>query len=150
MRVALISDIHGNEIALRAVLESIAREGVDRIVCLGDVATLGPRPGAVLALLRDMGCPCIAGNHDDFMLRPDLVHGYAKVPIVIDGVDWCRGELSSADLDQIRAFVPELESRSTAPRSASSTAPRARTSRTCSRPRPRTSSARCSTAAARR
>src|SRR6185437_3372670 len=109
MRVALISDIHGNEIALRAVLESIAREGVDRIVCLGDVATLGPRPGAVLAMLREMGCPCIAGNHDDFMLRPELVHGYAKVPIIVDAVHWCQSELSSADLDQIRAFVPELE-----------------------------------------
>src|SRR6185437_972703 len=109
MRVALISDIHGNEIALRAVLASIAREGVDQVVCLGDVATLGPRPTVILAMLREMGCPTIVGNHDEFMLRPDLVHGYAKVPIIVDAVHWCRAELTSTDLDQIRAFVPEMD-----------------------------------------
>jgi predicted phosphodiesterase len=48
VRIALISDLHGNEVALTAVLDSIGRAGVDQIVCLGDVATLGPRPGFVL------------------------------------------------------------------------------------------------------
>ena len=55
MRVALIPDLHGNDIALRAVLDDIARAGVDRVVCLGDVATLGPAPAEVLAMLRDLG-----------------------------------------------------------------------------------------------
>jgi len=41
MRVALLSDIDGNDVALRAVLADIRRHGVDQIVCLGDVATLG-------------------------------------------------------------------------------------------------------------
>ena len=44
MRVALLSDIHDNDVALRAVLADIKRQGVDQIVCLGDVATLGPPP----------------------------------------------------------------------------------------------------------
>ena len=44
MRIALISDLHANEVALAAVLADIARVGVDQIVCLGDVATLGPHP----------------------------------------------------------------------------------------------------------
>ena len=44
MRVALISDLHGNMVALRAVLQDIERRPVDRIVCLGDLATLGPAP----------------------------------------------------------------------------------------------------------
>lgn len=68
MRVALISDIHANEVALQAVLDDIARVGVDQIVCLGDVATLGPRPGATIQTLRDLACPCIQGNHDAFLL----------------------------------------------------------------------------------
>ena len=42
MRLALISDIHGNALALRAVFDDIRRTGADRIVCLGDVTTLGP------------------------------------------------------------------------------------------------------------
>jgi predicted phosphodiesterase len=47
MRVALISDLHGNAVALEAALQDIARVGVDRTVCLGDTATLGPSPTAV-------------------------------------------------------------------------------------------------------
>ncbi|MBT4091189.1 MAG: hypothetical protein HOE30_22115 [Deltaproteobacteria bacterium] len=37
MRIALISDIHANEVALKAVLKDIAQNGVDQIVCLGDI-----------------------------------------------------------------------------------------------------------------
>ncbi|MEO6600819.1 MAG: metallophosphoesterase family protein, partial [Polyangiaceae bacterium] len=68
MRVALISDLHGNELAFNAVLADIARQGVDQIICLGDVATLGPRPRDVLGRLAELRCVCILGNHDEFML----------------------------------------------------------------------------------
>jgi predicted phosphodiesterase len=109
MRVALISDIHGNEIALDSVLADIARRGADRIVCLGDTATLGPRPTEVLARLRDMGCTCILGNHDAFMVDPQLIHTYTEAPIVVDAVEWCRAQLSAADLSFISTFVPTVE-----------------------------------------
>ena len=101
---------HGNEIALDAVLADVARSSVDRLVCLGDTATLGPRPEAVLARLRDLGCPCIMGNHDAFMLDPDLIRAYRDTPpVVLDAVDWCRDRLSTQDLDFIRGFVPTME-----------------------------------------
>ena len=57
-RIALISDIHGNGIALREVLRSIEKQGVDDIVCLGDVATLGVVPGEIIDTLQRLGCPC--------------------------------------------------------------------------------------------
>jgi putative phosphoesterase len=104
MRIALISDIHGNEVALRAVRAAIERAGVDQIVCLGDVATLGPRPEAVLHLLREMACPCITGNHDAFLLEPQLLHTYSEAPFIHAAVDWCRSRLSPADLDFVRTF----------------------------------------------
>ena len=44
MRVALISDIHGNLTALDAVLDELAAEEIDRVACLGDVASDGPQP----------------------------------------------------------------------------------------------------------
>ena len=60
MRIALISDIHGNELALRAVLDDIRTTGADQTVCLGDVATLGgAHPAVALRLIRDAGCVCI-------------------------------------------------------------------------------------------
>jgi len=108
-RIALISDLHGNEVALRAVRDSIARIGVDQVVCLGDVATLGPRPGFVLEVLRELGCSCILGNHDDFLLDPGLIHTYTEAPVIVDAVDWCRSQLSSDDLDFLRSFQPRLE-----------------------------------------
>jgi putative phosphoesterase len=108
MRVALISDLHANEVALKAVLDDIERVGADQIVCLGDVATLGPRPGAIIQMLRDLQCPCIMGNHDAFLLDPDLIHTYTEAPIIVEAVDWCRGELSGDELDFLRTFQPSL------------------------------------------
>jgi len=109
MRIALISDIHGNDVALKAVVDDTKRIGVDQIVCLGDVATLGPSPGDVINRLRDLGCPRIMGNHDDFLLDQELIHTYTEAPIIVEAVDWCRSHLSREDLDFVRTFEPRLE-----------------------------------------
>ena len=104
-RIALISDIHGNEIALREVLRSIDRLGADEIVCLGDVATLGVSPSRVIEMLQRLACRCIMGNHDDYVLDDKLIRSQTSVPMVIDAIDWCRDQLSP---DQI-AFVARFE-----------------------------------------
>lgn len=109
MRIALISDIHGNEVALKAVMADINRVGVDSIVCLGDVATLGPRPSPILEMLGELDCPCILGNHDAFMLDPNLIHTYTEVPVIVEAVDWCRGRLSQSEFDFIRGFRSTME-----------------------------------------
>lgn len=109
IRIALISDLHGNAIALETVLRDIARLGVDRTICLGDTATLGPDPKAVLAVLRDTNTPCIMGNHDDFLLSSELVASYTDIPIVVSAIDWTRAEVSDTDLAFVRRFVRELE-----------------------------------------
>jgi predicted phosphodiesterase len=54
MTIALIADIHGNLTALEAVLEALAHEHPDQIVCLGDVAATGPQPREVLDRLRTL------------------------------------------------------------------------------------------------
>jgi putative phosphoesterase len=104
MKIALISDLHGNQVALTAVLASIHRSGADQIVCLGDVATLGVRPGWVLRTLRDLGCLCIMGNHDEFLLEPEMLKGYNEAPIIGAAVDWCRERLSEEELAFVRGF----------------------------------------------
>src|SRR5260370_26770346 len=109
MRIALISDLHGNEVSLRAVLDDVARVGVDRLICLGDVATLGPRPRQVLATLRALGCDCILGNHDEFLLDPALIHTYTEAPVIVDAVDWCRRQLDDDELAFVRRFVAGVE-----------------------------------------
>lgn len=108
MRIALISDIHANEVALRAVLRDIERVGVDRIVCLGDVATLGPRPHAVLEMLDQTGCACILGNHDEFLIEPTLIDSYCEKGPVTGAVGWCRSVLGVDELAFIEGFERSL------------------------------------------
>jgi putative phosphoesterase len=109
MRVALISDIHGNDVALRAVLADIERHGVDQIVCLGDVATLGASPQRSIDLLVALNCPCIMGNHDAFLLEPGLVEAYTQAAPVIDAINWCREQLSQESFDYLKTFKPIAE-----------------------------------------
>jgi len=109
MRIALLSDIHGNDIALTAVLDDINQQSVDRIVCLGDVATLGPAPVRTLEILKALKCPCILGNHDAFLLDEALIHTYTEAPEVVAAVDWCRDQLGSHDFTFLREFMPRLE-----------------------------------------
>jgi len=104
MRVALVSDLHGNAVAVKEVFARIAADGVDQVICLGDVATLGPEPERVLELVHESKAICILGNHDEFMLRPDLVAEYTKIPVLVDAIDWCRARLSAASLELIRSF----------------------------------------------
>ncbi|MBK35392.1 MAG: biotin transporter BioY [Gemmatimonadetes bacterium] len=64
MKVAVLSDIHGNAEALDAVLERCDGLGVERIICLGDVVGYGADPGYCVDVIRDRADLLIAGNHD--------------------------------------------------------------------------------------
>ncbi len=71
--VAVISDVHSNLEALRAVLEDIDALGVRRIVCLGDAIGYGPDPEAVVRLIRERSMPMVMGNHDQGVLSSDYL-----------------------------------------------------------------------------
>jgi hypothetical protein len=68
------------------------------------VANLGPRPEAVIDVLASLGCPCILGNHDEFLLEPRLVRAYSEAEAVVASVDWSRSELSGDELGFVRRF----------------------------------------------
>ena len=70
MRIAFISDIHGNLPALEAVVSDIKRSDVQSIVCLGDVATIGVQPNEVLEVLQELQCRFVMGNHDVVLVDP--------------------------------------------------------------------------------
>lgn len=108
LRLALISDIHGNEVALRAVLRDIGRRGADEIACLGDVSCLGPRPRETLALVLEHCHHLILGNHDEYMFRPDTVLEHTSAPPVIAAVSECRSTLTTAEIDAMRGFADRL------------------------------------------
>jgi len=68
MKIAIFSDIHGNDIAFEAVDADIKKQNVDQLVCLGDAIQGGPQPAAVVQRLRRLNCPTIMGNADAWLL----------------------------------------------------------------------------------
>lgn len=104
-----MSDIHGNGVAFDAVLDDIAAAGVDEIVCLGDVATLGPQPAHALERLAESGARCVEGNHDAYLTQPGLIETYTKEPLVVASVAWCREQLDRDHLELVAGFAAELE-----------------------------------------
>ena len=123
MKLGVIADTHGNELALRAVLDDAARYHVDRWWVLGDLVLSGPRPAEVLELLRDLpGVSMLRGNTDRYVLtgeQPalhataasaatsiDLVERYAAVAA---GIGWTRGVLGQAGtLEHLATLPPQL------------------------------------------
>jgi predicted phosphodiesterase len=104
MRYALISDIHANLPALRAVLGDIdARKDVDAIYHLGDLAGYAPWPNEVVALLRERRIPGVAGNYDS-TVATDYKHCGCKADTPRDE------ELSHLSYEWTRAHVtPETK-----------------------------------------
>jgi predicted phosphodiesterase len=64
LRVAVISDIHGNLPALEAVLEQAGQQGSDELWCLGDIVGYGGKPSECLTLVSERAAICLGGNHD--------------------------------------------------------------------------------------
>jgi putative phosphoesterase len=103
-RIALISDIHGNELALRRVLDDIHSSGVDQIACLGDVATLGPCPSEVLALIKEACDFFILGNHDEYLLDAKSIEQHTTSALIVAEVEHCRSVLSQGEVEFVRSF----------------------------------------------
>ena len=103
-RIALVSDIHGNLLALRRVLQDIRSIGVEQIACLGDVATLGPHPHEVLAMVKEACDFFILGNHDEYLFDAAAILEHSSSAPVLATVEQCRSQLSPGELDFIRGF----------------------------------------------
>lgn len=107
MRIALLADIHGNLVALETVLQDLAKEAIDQVICLGDVSALGPQPHEVLVRLRVLQCPVILGNTDAWLLasRGARTSDSETLRTI---TTWCTAQLSPEDLSYLRTFSPTL------------------------------------------
>lgn len=68
MKIAIISDIHSNRLALEAVLDDIVREGVDGTFNLGDLVSGPMEPNWVADILIDLDIPTVRGNHERMLI----------------------------------------------------------------------------------
>ena len=99
MRIALIADIHGNRVALDAILDEVTAERVDQIICLGDIVAFGPQPAEVVARLRDLGCPVVMGDTDASVLWPEAPATDETLRRLQDVGRWARERLTLTDRD---------------------------------------------------
>jgi predicted phosphodiesterase len=106
MRLALISDQHGNDVAFRAVLADVERLGVDEIVCLGDVVQGGTEPAQTLDRLAALGCETVLGNADAFLLEVSVDSPEPVTERQLEVRDWTLSQLSPSHVEQMRAFAP--------------------------------------------
>lgn len=113
MRIALVSDIHGNAFAFDVVIAELRRDAPDRAVCLGDAIQGGAQPAETVARLRDLGWPVVMGNADAWLLSGEET-GAEQIDKVrlakmhaIRG--WSLAQLSEADRGYIASFAPTVD-----------------------------------------
>ena len=110
MRIALISDIHGNYEALTAVLQNIEAHRPDEIWCLGDVVGYGCEPAACLDLVDRTCSVKLMGNHEHAVLGLDDIDTYSPAARV--SAEWTRESLGERCLNIIRSFTLRHETES--------------------------------------
>jgi predicted phosphodiesterase len=100
LRLAIISDIHGNMEAMRNVLADIDTLHIDDIVCLGDCIGYGPDPEAVITEIRRRQIPTIMGNHEQAVCNPHQLEWFN--PLAQKSLRMTLSMLSEPSMDFIR------------------------------------------------
>jgi len=78
MRIAIVSDIHGNLTAFEAVLKDLRQTSPDLILHGGDLAQAGSSPAEIIDRIRDLGWPGVVGNTDELLFRPESLTEFAS------------------------------------------------------------------------
>lgn len=101
MRIAVLSDVHGNLLALDACLTDLESQGgADALAVAGDLCLDGPKPKKVLQRLEEIGATCLRGNKDR-MLFEDLPSG-SLAAAELAHVNWTRRDLGERWLSWLR------------------------------------------------
>jgi predicted phosphodiesterase len=106
MRIAVISDIHGNYDALLSVLISIDHSSIDSIVCLGDCIGYGAEPELVIRTLQDRQIPSILGNHEQAVLEREHLARFN--PLARESLLKTISMLSETTLGVIKEFPTSM------------------------------------------
>jgi diadenosine tetraphosphatase ApaH/serine/threonine PP2A family protein phosphatase len=109
MRVAVISDIHGNAPALEAVLADIDAEAPEAIWCLGDLVGYGPQPNECVRTVRARADVCLLGNHDMSVLGRLDLDDFTRDAAA--AARWTQTVIAEPE----RAFLDSLESEARLP-----------------------------------
>ncbi|MEZ4660389.1 MAG: metallophosphoesterase family protein [Caldilineaceae bacterium] len=103
MRIAVLTDIHGNLSAFEAVLEDVTQRQVDQIVIGGDVVNGAPDSAACWQLARSLNCPIIFGNHEGYVVDygTPRANSNSELPQFAP-VRWAAAQCSEAEKQEMR------------------------------------------------
>ncbi|MBT2657097.1 metallophosphoesterase family protein [Bacillus sp. ISL-18] len=110
MKIAFISDIHGNATALEAVLNDINKDDVDKVIVLGDLCYRGPQPKKSIDLVRSLNTHVIKGNADEWVIR-GINEGEVpnnSLEIMNKERDWIFSQLDSDSIEYLKALPHNL------------------------------------------
>ena len=105
MRIAVLSDIHGNRHAFEAVLADAHAEGVDEAWCLGDLVGYGADPNACVRLAREHCAICLAGNHDLVVTGTMPMDDFSRNAAI--AARWTQDEMDLDNLEFLRRLTPD-------------------------------------------
>jgi putative phosphoesterase len=112
MRIAVFSDIHGNDFAFEIVESDIRKQNIDQMVCLGDAIQGGIQPAEVVQRLRRLGCPVVMGNADAWLLSGVETGDEGIPPERLKKMEeirqWSLSKLTEADHTFISEFQPTV------------------------------------------
>ena len=109
MRIALLSDVHGNLPAFRAVVADARAAGVDAFWCLGDLVGYGAQPDECVELAREQCDLCLAGNHDLVVIGELDIREFSSGAAA--AAEWTRENMSEASASFLRGLAPKDEQR---------------------------------------
>src|SRR3954468_13387373 len=103
MRLAFISDIHGNAVALESVLADISQKNIDKIYVLGDLCYRCPEPKRSLDLIRSLNTEVLKGNADEWLVRGVRVGEVPDKALAMMTLEqeWIAARLEQSDLNYL-------------------------------------------------
>ena len=109
MRIALLSDVHGNLPAFEAVLADVDDAGVEEIWCLGDLVGYGAEPNGCVELARERCDLCLAGNHDLVVTGEIDLGDFSSSAAA--AAQWTRDNIGAEALEFLRSLKPQADDR---------------------------------------
>jgi predicted phosphodiesterase len=103
MRIALLSDVHGNLPAFEAVVADAEASGAEQLWCLGDLVGYGAQPDECVALARERCTLCLAGNHDLVVIEEIPISDFSAAAAL--AARWTQENISEESLSFLRGLA---------------------------------------------
>jgi len=107
MKIAVVSDIHGNRHAFEATLDAVAASDAAELWCLGDLVGYGAEPDACVELAREHAAVCLAGNHDLAVTGKLPLEEFSRGAAL--AVQWTQEVIGPENLAFLAALNPQAQ-----------------------------------------